>query len=68
MGDVYRAVRDDDHFKKVVAVKLVRTDVASELVDGRLAGRAADPGAASSIPASRACSTAAPRRTDGRSW
>ncbi|MET0556055.1 MAG: serine/threonine-protein kinase [Vicinamibacteria bacterium] len=36
MGDVYRAVRDDDHFEKVVAVKLVRTDVATELVHGRL--------------------------------
>jgi eukaryotic-like serine/threonine-protein kinase len=36
MGDVYRAVRDDDHFKKVVAVKLVRPDVATELVHGRL--------------------------------
>lgn len=28
MGDVYRAVRDDDQFKKVVAVKVVRPDAA----------------------------------------
>jgi eukaryotic-like serine/threonine-protein kinase len=35
MGDVYRAVRDDDHFKKVVAVKLVRPDVMSDVVLGR---------------------------------
>jgi tetratricopeptide (TPR) repeat protein/tRNA A-37 threonylcarbamoyl transferase component Bud32 len=30
MGDVYRAVRDDDHFKKVVALKLVRREMATE--------------------------------------
>ncbi|MET0554172.1 MAG: serine/threonine-protein kinase [Vicinamibacteria bacterium] len=36
MGEVYRAVRDDDHFKKVVAVKLVRADVASAFREDRL--------------------------------
>jgi serine/threonine-protein kinase len=36
MGDVYRAVRDDDHFEKVVALKLVRTDVSTEVVHKRL--------------------------------
>jgi tetratricopeptide (TPR) repeat protein/tRNA A-37 threonylcarbamoyl transferase component Bud32 len=36
MGDVYRAVRDDDHFKKIVAVKLVRPDIAGELEEHRL--------------------------------
>ena len=36
MGDVYRAVRDDDHFKKVVAVKLVRPEIAGELEEDRL--------------------------------
>jgi tetratricopeptide (TPR) repeat protein/tRNA A-37 threonylcarbamoyl transferase component Bud32 len=36
MGDVYRAVRDDDHFKKIVAVKLVRPDIAGELEEDRL--------------------------------
>ena len=36
MGDVYRAVRDDDHFKKIVAVKLVRPDVATALQHDRL--------------------------------
>jgi eukaryotic-like serine/threonine-protein kinase len=35
MGDVYRAVRDDDHFKKIVAVKLVRPDAVSDVVLGR---------------------------------
>jgi serine/threonine-protein kinase len=30
MGDVYRAVRDDDHFKKLVAVKVVRAEMATE--------------------------------------
>jgi eukaryotic-like serine/threonine-protein kinase len=29
MGDVYQAVRDDDHFKKVVALKLVRREIAT---------------------------------------
>jgi eukaryotic-like serine/threonine-protein kinase len=36
MGEVYRAVRDDDHFKKVVAVKLVRADAASGFSEDRL--------------------------------
>jgi tetratricopeptide (TPR) repeat protein/tRNA A-37 threonylcarbamoyl transferase component Bud32 len=36
MGDVYRAVRDDDHFKKIVAVKLVRPDIAGALEEDRL--------------------------------
>ena len=35
MGYVYRAVRDDDHFKKVVAVKLVRHDIGGEPVLSR---------------------------------
>ena len=36
MGDVYRAVRDDDHFKKIVAVKVVRPDIATALEEHRL--------------------------------
>jgi hypothetical protein len=68
MGDVYRAVRDDDHFEKVVALKLVRTDVSTEVVHKRLRTERQILAPAWSIQASRGCSTAAPRRTAARSW
>ncbi|HET8647526.1 MAG TPA: serine/threonine-protein kinase, partial [Vicinamibacteria bacterium] len=35
MGEVYRAVRDDDHFQKVVAVKLVRRGLDDDVVRAR---------------------------------
>jgi serine/threonine-protein kinase len=35
MGHVYRAIRDDDQFKKLVAVKLVRVEMATDAVLAR---------------------------------
>jgi hypothetical protein len=35
MGEVYRAFRDDDHYKKEVAIKLVRTGQGSTFVMAR---------------------------------
>ena len=35
MGDVYRAIRDDDQFEQEVAIKLVRHGLDSEFVRGR---------------------------------
>jgi len=35
MGDVYRAVRDDDHYRAEVAIKIMRADVRSTLTDQR---------------------------------
>ncbi len=35
MGSVFKAVRDDDEYEKLVAIKLIRSDVASDVVAAR---------------------------------
>ena len=35
MGNVFKAVRDDDEYQKLVAIKLIRSDVANDIVAQR---------------------------------
>ena len=65
MGTVYLAVRDDDAFQKRVALKVLKRGMDTDSIVRRFRHERQIL-AASSIPTSPACSTAARRRTAGR--